>query len=132
MVTRRRTYNSFKATAGKKGLDLDVLKKYGILARLLETLDEKKALFKTESHAKFYAAIGPETTELLSGSFNIHSGEYVENLVFSTHQTASFVKRYLLPLGVLPSPVTEIATKMDVVRFTVAHGQVVNTSCEKV
>ena len=132
MVTRRRTYNSFKATAGKKGFDLDVLKKYGILARLLETLDEKKALFKTESHAKFYAAIGPETTELLSGSFNIHSGEYVENLVFSTHQTASFVKRYLLPLGVLPSPITEIATKMDVVRFTVADGQVVNTSCKKV
>lgn len=132
MVTRRKTYNSFKAAAEKKGLDLDLLKKFGLLARLLEGLDEKGALFKTDSHAKFYAAIGPETTEVLSGSFNIHSGEYVENLVFSTYPTAKFVSRYLIPLGVIFKPLQTALTKIDVVRFKVTGGQVIQTTCEKV
>lgn len=132
MVTRRKTYNSFKKAAEKKGLDLDVLKKYGLLAKMLEGLDQKGALFKTDSHAKFYAAIGPETTEVLSGSFNIHSGEYVENLVFSTYSTAKFVTRYLIPLGVLFKPLQTALSKIDVVRIEVAGGQVIRTTCEKV
>jgi len=37
-----------------------------------------------------------------------------------------------LPLGVLPRPITEIATKVNIVRFTVVDGQVVNSSYEKV
>lgn len=131
LVTRRKTYNSFKAVAAKQGLDLDVLKKYGLLARLLETLDEKKAVFKTESHAKFYAAIGPATTEVLTGSFNIHSGEYVENLLFKTYPSAEFVTRYLMPLGIL-FDLRQVRSPRQVLRLDVANGNVVRTSNEKV
>lgn len=129
LVTRRRTYNSFKEVAAKQGLDLDVLKKYGLLARLLETLDEKKALFKTDSHAKFYAAIGPETTEVLSGSFNIHSGEYVENLLFKTYSSAEFLSRYLWPLGVLFDQ-TQVRSPRPILSVEVAGGEVIWTTCE--
>ncbi len=131
LVTRRKTYNSFKAVAAKQGLDLDVLKKYGLLARLLETLDEKKAVFKTDSHAKFYAAIGPTTTEVLSGSFNIHSGEYVENLLFKTYSTAEFVLRYLMPLGIL-FDLQRIKSPRQVLKLDVADGAVDRMSNEKV
>ncbi len=131
LVTRRRTYNSFKEVAAKQGLDLNVLKKYGLLARLLETLDEKKALFKTDSHAKFYAAVGPETTEVLSGSFNIHSGEYVENLLFKTYSSTEFIARYLMPLGVL-FDLTQVKSPRALLRLEVSGSQVVRTSCETV
>ena len=130
MVTRRKTYNSFKKAAEKNGLDLDVLKKYGLLAHLLDQLDEKGALFKTESHAKFYAAVGPETTEVLSGSFNIHTGEYVENLLFKTYPSTEFMKRYLLPLGVI-FDCTQIRAERDVLAIEVALGQVTRMDCQK-
>lgn len=131
LVTRRKTYNSFKETAAKRGLDLAVLKKYGLLARMLDALDEKKAVFKTDSHAKFYAAIGPQTTEVLSGSFNIHSGEYVENLLFKSYPSATFVTRYLLPLGVL-FDLTQVTQPRDILTLEVADGEVVTSRCEKV
>lgn len=131
LVTRRKTYNSFRETVAKHGFDLAVLKKYGLLAHMLESLDEKKAVFKTDSHAKFYAAVGPQTTEVLSGSFNIHTGEYVENLLFKTYPSATFVSRYLLPLGVL-FDFAEVGKVRDVLMLDVEDGAVLRTRCEKV
>jgi len=130
LVTRRKTYNSFKETSKKQGLDLVVLKKYGLLAQMLEQLDAKGALFKTDSHAKFYAAVGPEITEVLTGSFNIHSGEYVENLLFKTYSTTEFVKRYLLPLGVL-FDFQQIRVERDVLAIEVSRGRVTRKAPEK-
>jgi len=100
LVTRRSTYSGFLKAAARIGLNLELLKKFGIEAPLLKQLGSKKAFFKQQSHAKFYAAVGPETTEVLSGSFNIHSGGYAENLMFRNYLTADFVRRYLLPLEV--------------------------------
>ena len=104
LVTRRGTYNGFLKAAKTQGIDVEELGKFNLLTPMLNELGAKGALFKQESHAKFYAAVGRQTTEVLSGSFNIHTGKYVENLLFKTYDTSAFIERYLVPLGVIFNP----------------------------
>nr|WP_321440568.1 hypothetical protein [uncultured Hyphomonas sp.] len=104
LVTRRGTYNGFLKAAKTQGIDVEELGKFNLLTPMLKELGAKGALFKQESHAKFYAAVGRQTTEVLSGSFNIHTGKYVENLLFMTYDTSAFIERYLAPLGVIFNP----------------------------
>ncbi|MDE3799557.1 hypothetical protein I7G59_19835 [Sinorhizobium meliloti] len=101
LVTRRATYNGFVQAAKSQGIDISALAKFNLLTPLVEELGQKGALFKQQSHAKFYAAVGREQTEVLSGSFNIHTGKYAENLLFKTYDTKSFIDRYLVPLEVI-------------------------------
>ena len=88
-------------------------------------------MFKTDSHAKFYAAIGPSTTEVLTGSFNIHSGEYVENLLFKTYSTREFLSRYLMPLGIF-FDLQQIKSPRQVLKLDVADRAVHRISNVKV
>lgn len=104
LVTRRATYNGFVEAAKSQGIDIKALAKFNLLSPLVDELGQKGALFKQQSHAKFYAAIGRDSTEVLSGSFNIHTGKYVENLLFKTYTTKDFIARYLVPLGVVYNP----------------------------
>jgi hypothetical protein len=98
LVTRKGTYNGFLKAASQTGLDISLLKEYDILAPLLKQLDSDDAFFKQQSHAKFYAAMGPKRTEVLSGSFNIHTGGYAENIAFRSYDNAEFLRRYVFPL----------------------------------
>ncbi|TXC72119.1 hypothetical protein FSB78_15065 [Sphingomonas ginsenosidivorax] len=104
LVTRRPTYNGFVEAAKSQGIDIKALAKFNLLSPLVDELGQKGALFKQQSHAKFYAAVGRDSTEVLSGSFNIHTGKFVENLLFKTYTTKDFVARYLVPLGVVYNP----------------------------
>ena len=130
MVTRRATFTGFLKAAEKTGLGIETLKKFGILAPMLDHLGSKQAVFKQESHAKFYASVGPDTTEVLSGSFNIHTGEYVENLLFKSYDTSEFLKRYLLPLGILFN-LNERLAEREVLSLNFSGGLVKSTSSRK-
>lgn len=127
LVTRKATFNGFLKAAKSTGLDIETLKKFQILSPLLNNLSSKDAIFKQQSHAKFYAAVGPKNTEVLYGSFNLHSGEYVENLSFRVYDTARFFTRYLFPLGVILSPL-DIATKRSALNIDVRENKVVSSS----
>lgn len=131
LVTRRGTWNGFLKAAEHTGLDIATLRKFGILAPMLEQFHSDNAFFKQQSHAKFYAAIGFEKTEVLSGSFNIHSGGYAENLTFKTYETADFMKRYLFPLGVTFN-LQQIRDVRQILKVRVQGGTVLSSACEKV
>lgn len=131
LVTRRGTWNGFLKAAEHTGLDIATLRKFGILAPMLEQLHSDDAFFKQQSHAKFYAAIGLETTEVLSGSFNIHSGGYAENLIFKTYKTPDFMLRYLFPLGVI-FDLKQIRDERQILKIRIQGGTVLSSACEKV
>jgi hypothetical protein len=98
LVTRKATFKSFLEGSAKTGFPIDTLKRYGLLNPTIDELTEKKALFKTDFHAKFFAGVGTQSTEVLTGSFNIHEGIYVENIHFKSYSTVNFMTKYLLPM----------------------------------
>lgn len=96
LITRKATFNLLKEAAKDTEMDVEFLKSWGVLNPTLATLDEKKAFFKTDFHAKFYCGISADTVEILVGSFNIHEGSYVENIHLLSYSLEEFSKRYLV------------------------------------
>ncbi|WP_345245686.1 hypothetical protein [Nibrella saemangeumensis] len=104
LLTRRATFNSFLEGSNNTGLDISVLKSYGLLNPTLSELTEKKALFKTDFHAKFYAGFDRMNSEVLVGSFNIHEGGYVENIHFKKYDFGDFFLKYILKMNIIFDP----------------------------
>lgn len=50
-----------------------------------------------QSHAKFYAGVFDDYVEVLSGSYNLQLGNYMENLTFKRYSKADFKKKFLDP-----------------------------------
>jgi ssDNA-binding Zn-finger/Zn-ribbon topoisomerase 1 len=96
LITRKATFNLLKEVAKDTETDVEFLKSWGFLNPMLATLDEKKAFFKTDFHAKFYCGISADTVEILVGSFNIHEGSYVENIHLLSYSLEEFSRRYLV------------------------------------
>lgn len=98
LITRKATFNLLKEVVKNTEMDVEFLKSWGVLNPTLSKLDEKKAFFKEDFHAKFYCGISADTVEVLVGSFNIHEGSYVENIHLLRYSLADFSKRYLLEM----------------------------------
>jgi DNA-directed RNA polymerase subunit RPC12/RpoP len=96
LITRKATFNLLKEVAKDTEIDVEFLKSWGLLNPTLATLNEKKAFFKTDFHAKFYCGISADTVEILVGSFNIHEGSYVENIHLLRYSLEEFSRRYLV------------------------------------
>ncbi len=96
IITRKATFKLLKDAAKDTEMDVEFLKSWGLLNPTLEALDEKKAFFKTDFHAKFYCGMSADLVEILVGSFNIHEGSYVENIHLLRYEFQDFAKRYLL------------------------------------
>lgn len=96
LITRKATFNLLKEVAKDTEMDVEFLKSWGLLNPTLATLDEKKAFFKTDFHAKFYCGISADAVEILVGSFNIHEGSYVENIHLLRYSLEEFSRRYLV------------------------------------
>jgi hypothetical protein len=96
LITRKATFNLLKEVAKDTEMDVEFLKSWGLLNPTLATLDEKKAFFKTDFHAKFYCGISADSVEILVGSFNIHEGSYVENIHLLRYSLEEFSRRYLV------------------------------------
>lgn len=104
LLTRKATFKSFIEGSTNTGLDINVLKDYGLLNPTVDDLTEKGALFKTDFHAKFYAGFDRKNTEVLVGSFNIHEGGYVENIHLKKYDFGDFFTKYILKMNVIFDP----------------------------
>lgn len=93
LITKKGTKTTFEKKADKNGL-LSHKYKYGRVSDL-----QKNAYTFERSHAKFYAGVLGDVTELISGSFNFTSGPSTENLIFSSIGTEQFNNNYLSPYG---------------------------------
>lgn len=96
LITRKATFNLLKEVAKGTEMDVELLKSWGLLNPILATLNEKKAFFKQDFHAKFYCGVSADTVEILVGSFNIHEGSYVENIHLLRYSFEDFARRYLV------------------------------------
>ena len=104
LLTRKATFKSFVEGSKNTGLDISVLKNYGLLNPTVDELTEKKALFKTDFHAKFYAGFDRKFSEVLVGSFNIHEGGSFENIHFKKYNFGDFFSKYVLAMNVIFDP----------------------------
>lgn len=53
-----------------------------------------------KSHAKFYAGVFDDGVEVMMGSYNLHSGGYLENLTLSRYDRSEFERMFLAPFGI--------------------------------
>jgi hypothetical protein len=129
LITRKATFNLLKEAAKNTEMDVEFLKSWGLLNPTLATLDEKKAFFKTDFHAKFYCGISADTVEILVGSFNIHEGSYVENIHLLSYSLEEFSKRYLVGMQMFfdVKPLSKQRSMLDI--FADPEGQF---RCEEV
>ncbi|MGN2375617.1 hypothetical protein ACTFAO_18290 [Sphingobacterium spiritivorum] len=104
LLTRKATLTSFLEGSANTGMDISVLKDYGLLNPTVDELTDKKALFKRDFHAKFYAGFDRKNAEVLVGSFNIHEGTYVENIHFKSYDFGDFFKKYILKMNIIFDP----------------------------
>ncbi|MFT3981186.1 MAG: hypothetical protein QM687_11995 [Ferruginibacter sp.] len=104
LLTRKATLTSFLEGSANTGMDINVLKDYGLLNPTVDELTEKKALFKRDFHAKFYAGFDRKTSEVLVGSFNIHEGSYAENIHFKAYDFGDFFRKYILKMNIIFDP----------------------------
>jgi hypothetical protein len=89
-LTRGATWNSYKKAMPDAGLPAEVLEDLGLASRIVA----RKAT-KQDFHAKFFAGIGEESCEVLSGSANLLRGDSVENMSFKSISTEAFARRYV-------------------------------------
>lgn len=94
LITRKGTFNLFK-TAQEGGIPFEELEKWGLLEPLIDTMNKGDMSFFQKSHAKYYVGVYDEYVEVISGSFNIHKGEYFENVSFRKYSKSFFFERYL-------------------------------------
>lgn len=110
IVTRRATFKLLKDAAKETEFDVEFLKSWGLLNPTLAEMDQKKAFFKANFHAKFYCGMSADRVEVLVGSFNIHEGTFVENIHLLSYTFDEFHERYLsgmkldINLGALVKP----------------------------
>ncbi|RHH08649.1 hypothetical protein DW228_16740 [Bacteroides fragilis] len=94
-VTRKATFTLLKQSQNQEEVTFDVLKEWGLLGDLQNTGTNGEMNFFQKFHAKFYAGIFSDRVEMLSGSFNIHTGEFLENLTFRTYDKLHFKENYI-------------------------------------
>lgn len=129
LITRRATFKLLKDASKDTEQDVEFLKSWGLLNPTVAALDEKKAFFKTDFHAKFYCGMSADSVEILVGSFNIHEGTYVENIHLLTYSFEDFKKRYLLGMKMF-FDVEALAKRRNVLEISIKDGKV--TECKEV
>ncbi|WP_457322599.1 hypothetical protein [Roseateles sp. P5_E11] len=122
VITRKATFRLMKEVAKDSEDDIEFLKSWGLLNPTLAALDEKKAFFKTDFHAKFYCGMSADNVEILVGSFNIHEGTYVENIHLLRYTFDEFRDRYLLGMKMF-FDVGVLAARRTVLEIFVADGK---------
>lgn len=129
LITRRATFKLLKDASRDTENDVEFLSSWGLLNPTVAALDDKKAFFKTDFHAKFYCGMSADSVEILVGSFNIHEGTYVENIHLLRYSFEEFKKRYLLGMKMFfeMDPLTK---RRSVLEIAVQGGKV--TKCQEV
>lgn len=99
-ITRKGTYNQLKKAQDflNPNMDSSFLREWNLNTEIEKCADKGDFIFKQEFHAKFYAGIFDDHVEFLSGSFNIHTGKYLDSIYLRNCSLDFFKKRYLDPL----------------------------------
>ena len=95
LITRKGTFNLFKKVQDNSGIPFEELVKLGLLEPLIDKMSQKDTAYFQKSHAKYYVGVYENYVEVLSGSFNIHQGQYFENINFRKYDKDFFKQRYL-------------------------------------
>ena len=95
LITRKGTFNLYKKAQDSTGIPYDLLVEWGLLEPLIESMEGGKMPFFQQSHAKYYVGVFENYVEVLSGSFNIHTGPSFENITFRRYSKDFFKERYL-------------------------------------
>lgn len=96
--TRQIAITLLNESRKKRGIPVEILKEFNITETGIDT-----AVKHNFFHAKFYAGINQNETEILKGSYNLHENNYLENFDYQDLQTTMFIDRYLIPLGIDPA-----------------------------
>jgi hypothetical protein len=128
IITRKATFKLLKDAAEDSDQDIEFLKSWGLLNPTVATLDEKKAFFKADFHAKFYCGMSADRVEILVGSFNIHEGTYVENIHLLTYSFEDFKTRYLLGMKMFFN-LELLAKRRNLLEIVLKDGEV--TQCKE-
>jgi hypothetical protein len=95
-ITRRATFNKYKKTFEKKnGITLAFLEDYDLDNKIISDFTSKQ-----DFHAKIFAGISSEKTEVLAGSFNLLRGESFENLSYDTYNETIFRNNFISKLNI--------------------------------
>lgn len=89
-LTRTTTWKSYRKSLADAGLPLDVLENFGLENKVVSAGQSKQAF-----HAKFYAGIAGDWSEVYSGSANLVRGPSIENTSFRRMSRNSFDRRYI-------------------------------------
>lgn len=108
-ITKKETFARFKTAMEELGIDFRNEKKWDMLSKLVKAAEEydgrKKGAknshvqFYQQFHAKFYAGVFDDHVEVLVGSYNIHQGKTLENLVVERYVVDEFEEKYLKPFN---------------------------------
>lgn len=108
-ITRKTALTRLKDAFSNNEVSYEILKEWddlNELIKLADSYDGRKKKFKEgnvrifqKSHSKFYAGVYDDHVEVLMGSYNIHSGEYLENLALKRYSKEDFEKRFLQPFS---------------------------------
>lgn len=101
-LTRATTWSSYRTLLADSGLPLDLLESFGLENKIVASGHTKH-----DFHAKFYAGIAANWSEVYSGSANLVRGPSMENTSFRRMTREVFEGRYLQPLALkrpLPTP----------------------------
>jgi hypothetical protein len=95
-ITRRATFNKYKKTfENKNGITLKFLGDYDLDNKVISNFTSKQ-----DFHAKIFAGISSEKTEVLAGSFNLLKGKSFENLSYNTYSETVFQNNFISKLNI--------------------------------
>lgn len=96
-ITRVRTYGSLKKYQKELDVPADVLKEWNLMNNLQKMVDNPQTRVKTKAqfHAKFYVGVFDDHVEMLSGSFNVQTGEVLEQMHLRNITRERFKESYL-------------------------------------
>lgn len=96
-ITRVKTYGSLKKCQKEMNVPADVLREWDLMNNLQNMVDNPKTRIKTKAqfHAKFYAGVFDDHVEMLSGSFNVQTGNILEQMHLRSISREMFKSNYL-------------------------------------
>ena len=96
-ITRVTTYGSLKKCQEQLDVPAEVLREWDLMNNLQKMVDNPKTRVKTKAqfHAKFYAGVFDDHVEMLSGSFNVQTGNILEQMHLRNVSREIFKSKYL-------------------------------------
>lgn len=88
-LTRSTTWKTYRKSLADAGLPSDVLENFGLENKVVSAGQTKQ-----DFHAKFYAGISEDWSEVYAGSANLVRGPSIENTSFRRMSRDSFDRRY--------------------------------------